>query len=140
MSTCQICLNKIRCKKQLNCSHSFCHGCINKWRKNNNTCPICRTEIMEKEHSYFTRRKNNKFCVEYLKYLIGDFYAESVTAEKYIKINDIFHFLSKHPHFLKYKYNYRGKCFLDEIIFNKLEEFKSEGHSFAYYWQNKLYY
>lgn len=26
---------------QPGCIHTFCRGCITKWRKRNNTCPLC---------------------------------------------------------------------------------------------------
>lgn len=29
----------------LNCSHSFCGFCIEKWRRENNRCPMCRKDI-----------------------------------------------------------------------------------------------
>ena len=50
---CVICLNPIKNKYTLDCSHSFCFKCINKWLKTPrirygqvigyNNCPICRT-------------------------------------------------------------------------------------------------
>ena len=30
---------------KMNCSHSFCNGCISEWIKKSNTCPMCRSVI-----------------------------------------------------------------------------------------------
>ena len=44
---CNICLETVKCCKQLDCSHKFCKVCINKWIINTQTpcCPNCRHEI-----------------------------------------------------------------------------------------------
>ena len=43
---CPICLELLFAPVALNCSHTFCQHCIGIWRKENNTCPCCREEIM----------------------------------------------------------------------------------------------
>lgn len=44
---CSICLNKINNPFKINpCNHLFCKNCINSWKKFNNSCPICRSIII----------------------------------------------------------------------------------------------
>lgn len=41
---CAICIStfdKVACAS-INCNHSFCKECLNKWMRANDTCPICR--------------------------------------------------------------------------------------------------
>ena len=40
---CSICLNSIIDAQYLPCGHYYHKKCINKWLKNNNTCPFCRS-------------------------------------------------------------------------------------------------
>jgi hypothetical protein len=45
---CSICLQQIPSFAELklpNCVHVFHKNCINRWKKDNNTCPCCRTLI-----------------------------------------------------------------------------------------------
>ena len=43
---CSICLEKIEStKKSLKCKHHFHEKCIDKWIKNNSSCPLCREKI-----------------------------------------------------------------------------------------------
>ncbi|KAL3281373.1 hypothetical protein HHI36_004583 [Cryptolaemus montrouzieri] len=42
---CSICSEIFINAVTLNCSHSFCKYCILRWRKNNQSCPICRQTI-----------------------------------------------------------------------------------------------
>jgi hypothetical protein len=47
--TCSICLEESvpgTYKRQLPCSHVFHKKCVDKWIAKDNTCPICRTEIL----------------------------------------------------------------------------------------------
>ena len=45
---CSICLEKLNKNKvYLNCNHYFHKDCINNWKTRNNTCPICRTRIIQ---------------------------------------------------------------------------------------------
>ena len=41
---CSVCYETKSCstKALLPCGHEFCKGCIDKWRKQNNSCPLCR--------------------------------------------------------------------------------------------------
>lgn len=49
MENCIICLGDIKKGKYLACNHYFHKKCINKWLKNNNNCPMCRTIIIIKK-------------------------------------------------------------------------------------------
>lgn len=48
INLCTICLDNIEDEKKLKCGHSFCKNCILKWKKESNTCPICRKPIKKK--------------------------------------------------------------------------------------------
>ena len=65
---CIICLQDFGNKKiKLNCNHYFHRKCINKWRKINDNCPICRksiTNIIE-----IKKNKNSKLII-YISFII----------------------------------------------------------------------
>ena len=45
---CTICNEVFICPSVINCGHSFCKECIQKWQQEKNpqaTCPICRSTI-----------------------------------------------------------------------------------------------
>lgn len=52
--SCSICLTEMKQPTKLGCEHKFCHKCIDKWKKENNQCPLCRTPI-QKPHTYNLR-------------------------------------------------------------------------------------
>lgn len=46
VSNCSICMENKKSNIELNCSHTFCKGCIKKWlTEKSNTCPTCRSEV-----------------------------------------------------------------------------------------------
>jgi hypothetical protein len=47
IGNCPICLDIISDNVGLECLHSFCSKCINKWKEKSNKCPICRQEIYD---------------------------------------------------------------------------------------------
>ena len=54
---CSICLEKLNKNKvYLNCNHYFHKDCINKWKTRNNTCPICRTRIIQIKEALTIRK------------------------------------------------------------------------------------
>ena len=44
---CAICFEPPVDTAELPCGHEFCKACIDKWTKDNHTCPICRSQIRE---------------------------------------------------------------------------------------------
>ena len=44
---CSICYTSKKEKTTTKCGHVFCKECIDKWTKDNHTCPICRSQIRE---------------------------------------------------------------------------------------------
>ena len=51
---CAICMDELNASKNFaktNCEHSFCLTCLVKALKNNNTCPMCRTNIEDEKPS-----------------------------------------------------------------------------------------
>ena len=51
---CSICLNENKKYRNLTCScgHTFHKKCINRWLKDNNTCPLCKRVIKEEVDKY----------------------------------------------------------------------------------------
>ena len=58
--TCRICLDDLcsreHNKMELECGHSFHKDCLEEWRRENNTCPICRTEVKQRTSRYLYNR------------------------------------------------------------------------------------
>ena len=50
-NTCTICLEEIQERNStiLPCGHSFHYNCINIWNRDHNSCPFCRSQILEDE-------------------------------------------------------------------------------------------
>ncbi len=44
---CPICQETTQNTKTTSCQHTFCASCLDKWLAENNTCPMCRTQIRE---------------------------------------------------------------------------------------------
>lgn len=44
---CTICLCDKKDEYALKCNHSFCKMCIESWKENSMSCPICRRKIVE---------------------------------------------------------------------------------------------
>jgi hypothetical protein len=45
--SCCICYDEIQDKGTIDCGHSFCRKCIQKWSRRNTTCPLCRQQFFE---------------------------------------------------------------------------------------------
>ena len=66
---CAICMEELDSVKNFaktNCGHSFCLSCLVKSLKNNNTCPMCRTNIEENKPQNPNIIKLDE-CVELIK-------------------------------------------------------------------------
>jgi len=95
---CSICLNELQLERHYKtiCNHIFCNLCIVQWKKNNITCPLCRTQIqpleyippydavyirdiMQIQKIYETdRQKALMLYTEYIKWLTGTRYSRPV--------------------------------------------------------------
>ena len=53
LSDCTICLEKIKITEIVTtrCGHWFCKECFWRWTKENNKCPNCREELIERDRS-----------------------------------------------------------------------------------------
>ena len=60
-NTCTICLTEIgqRNITTLPCGHSFHYNCINIWNRDHNTCPFCRSQILEDDEYLPINNLNN---------------------------------------------------------------------------------
>ena len=75
INLCTICLQDIKKEKKLPCQHSFCKECINQWKNESNTCPICRSIIVKKKkkrkkiNSILNQNTNNNHFDSYFQQL-----------------------------------------------------------------------
>ncbi len=44
---CCVCMEPIKRRFMLPCGHAFHRKCIRKWLQENNTCPVCRANVIE---------------------------------------------------------------------------------------------
>ncbi|CAH0395738.1 unnamed protein product [Bemisia tabaci] len=51
LTECCICLER-KPDVMLPCAHSYCHVCLEQWKVNNSTCPVCRETISNKDESW----------------------------------------------------------------------------------------
>lgn len=75
---CAICMDKLDNNKNFaktNCGHSFCLSCLVTSLKNNNKCPLCRTNIEEKKPKH-VEALTLETCVELVKEEIDMFQYE----------------------------------------------------------------
>lgn len=49
--TCSICSELFVKATTLNCTHTFCHHCINMWCQKQRKCPVCRKSIISMNRS-----------------------------------------------------------------------------------------
>jgi hypothetical protein len=50
LEPCSICMEQYKINQKIyrtNCHHHFCKDCLQEWCKRNNSCPLCRTEIID---------------------------------------------------------------------------------------------
>ena len=131
--TCSICLNKLNNSIELNCKHTFCRSCIKKWYEKSKSCPMCRDIItISMDNNYNLRRKNHQFCVNSLKKMINDYGNCKSIEHQTDHFNKMFKFISEYRYFLNINKKFKN------VVLIKLNEFKQENHSFAFYWEVKL--
>lgn len=51
---CPICQELTSTPKTTTCQHTFCASCLDKWLAENNTCPMCRNQILDTNNSTHT--------------------------------------------------------------------------------------
>ena len=44
---CAVCSEVLVEATSVNCGHTFCHFCINEWKKKKANCPVCRADIKQ---------------------------------------------------------------------------------------------
>lgn len=49
--TCSICSELFIKATTLNCTHTFCHHCINLWCRKRRECPVCRKPVVSMNQS-----------------------------------------------------------------------------------------
>ena len=85
--SCTICMENIPHNKTVTtrCNHHFCNDCFWKWCSKNNTCPNCRSELMEKNREDELNMKN---LIERRDEIIGqveEYYEQSDRLKRQIR-------------------------------------------------------
>ncbi|KAF2068963.1 hypothetical protein CYY_009719 [Polysphondylium violaceum] len=70
---CPICFDKEASSVSGECVHAFCDNCITEWRAKNNTCPLCRNELLDKSDFLLLESKNDydQQLVQYIQTLLA---------------------------------------------------------------------
>jgi len=82
---CNICLETITDPvMEPNCQNVFCGKCLLKWLENNNTCPLCRTNVEKNKLIYISNKKSKNRD-------------EKKEEKKLTKIDTVIKILKKYP-------------------------------------------
>jgi len=83
---CSICHEAIRrTKDTLDCTHSFHRRCIDRWFQRANSCPVCRTPIVEENDNWIEGLHN--IMREQFTRAIQDIDAGAGTVDIHIQFN-----------------------------------------------------
>ena len=134
MNTCPICLQKIKFKKTLPCSHKYCNECIKEWLRKNDSCPVCRCKT---EHRYNTRlnhfNKNEKKILNNIKSLINLYEWTFLTnTEKVNVFNNLIKSIYENKILLKNKK-------LKKVTLDKIQHLKDNNEFIGFYWSQLIY-
>lgn len=85
--SCTICMENIPHNKTVTtrCNHHFCNDCFWKWCSKNNTCPNCRTELMDKNREEELNMKNLLERRDEIIDQVEEYYEESDRLKRLIK-------------------------------------------------------
>lgn len=134
MNTCPICLQKIKFKKTLTCSHKYCYECIKEWLIKNDSCPVCRCKP---NHRYNTRlnyfNKNKDSILTHMKELINLYEWSFLTNSQKVNIfNNLFKSIYENKILLKNKK-------LKNVTLNKIQHLKDNNEFIGFYWSQLIY-
>ena len=131
---CPICLQKIKFKKTLPCSHNYCYECIKEWLIKNDDCPVCRRPS---NHRYNTRlnhfNKNKDSILTHMKELINLYDWPFLTNSQKVNIfNNLFKSIYENKILLKNKK-------LKKVTLNKIQHLKDNNEFIGFYWSQLIY-
>ena len=134
MNTCPICLQALKFKKTLPCSHKYCYECVQGWIMKNNNCPVCRCEP---GHCYDTRlnnyNKNKEYILTHIKGLIDlDDWSILTNLEKITRFDVVFKYIYENKILLK-----NNK--LKKVTLDKIQHLKDNNEFIGYYWSQLIY-
>lgn len=88
VSQCTICMEDIAIDKIVTtrCNHHFCHDCFWTWCKKNNSCPNCRSDLMEKDRKAEMDLENLLERRDEIRTRIEEYYEESDDIKHVIEI------------------------------------------------------
>ena len=134
MNTCPICLQTIKFKKTLPCSHKYCNECIKEWLRKKNNCPVCRCNP---EHCYNTRlnhfNKNKKTILNNIKGLINLYEWTILTNSQKVNVfNNLIKSIYENKILLKNKK-------LKKVTMDKIQHLKDNNEFIGYYWSQLIY-
>ena len=101
MPDCSICINQIQEGEEiLNCGHTFHFSCIQRWLRNNNTCPMCRSQVINTTKKILKKANNKDInCLILDKSYLNNKKIQNLKIEKY------FYTIKTKFDFNKYKKN-----------------------------------
>lgn len=157
MNVCPICMKSICNICTLECSHSFCYKCIEKWIYVKENCPVCRSYISIQDEQKkvrltrsMTRNIRAKKIKEVLDKIINDLdnIADNELHKKNKEINMIFNLFHENIWLFKCMKNLppsicdcvgcRCKQFINRFINEISEENLKEIHIWRYKFRNYL--
>lgn len=134
MNTCPICLQKIKFKKTLPCSHKYCNECIIEWLTKKDDCPVCRCKP---NHRYNTRlnnfNKNKGSILNNIKSLIDLYEWTFLTnSEKVNRFDEVIKCIYENKILLKNKK-------LKKVTMDKIQHLKDNNEFIGFYWSQLIY-
>ena len=133
MSTCPICIDKVKFPYPLVCKHSFCGSCLDKWKENQDNCPLCR-QLLEVINLRTTRSKSFRYTVQTIREKLLACDRITYRENKIRIVNEIFGIISDNRAFLS-----KNKKFSDRVKLKLIELSANEDFVFySSYWMIKL--
>ena len=133
MSTCSICIDKVKFPYPLVCKHSFCGSCLDKWKENHDSCPLCRQPLEVVKHRT-TRSNSFGDTIQTLREKLLECERIPDRENRIYIVNEIFGIVSDNRAFLS-----KNKKFSDKVKLKLIELSANEDFVFySSYWMNKL--
>ena len=148
---CIICLNPITNKCTLDCNHSFCFTCIDKWQNTRNltygggcknNCPICRRKsTINKSNIRITRSMSLQKRNDDIQKKLIDLCETALSGNGNNKeaITKILQLIYENPWYIKHhEHSENCNCGVAKQIKLKLDEYEACGWKEASIWKIKM--
>jgi hypothetical protein len=133
MPTCPICIDKVKTPYPLACKHSFCGGCLDTWKENHDSCPLCRQPLKIVKHRT-TRSNSFRDTIQTLQQKLLECERIQGRENRIHIVNEIFGIVSDNRAFLS-----KHKKFADTVKLKLIQLSADDDFVFySSYWMNKL--